>query len=84
MVIEFEEVRSIKPGKESSGKTVELVIGRSGEIRIIDENTRAVLDSGIIPYGAHLFVKEGEKVEKGQLICEWDPYNAVIISEFSR
>jgi DNA-directed RNA polymerase subunit beta' len=81
-IIEFDEVRSIKPGKESSGN-FEVVIGRSGEMRIIDENTRAVLTSGIIPYGSHLFVKEGEKVEKGALICEWDPFNAVIISEFT-
>jgi DNA-directed RNA polymerase subunit beta' len=81
-IIEFDEVRSIKPGKESSGD-FEVVIGRSGEMRIIDENTRAVLTSGIIPYGSHLFVKEGQKVEKGALVCEWDPFNAVIISEFT-
>jgi DNA-directed RNA polymerase subunit beta' len=81
-IIEFDEVRSIKPGKESSGD-FEVVIGRSGEMRIIDENTRAVLTSGIIPYGSHLFVKEGQRVEKGALVCEWDPFNAVIISEFT-
>ncbi|MFN8154150.1 MAG: DNA-directed RNA polymerase subunit beta' [Bacteroidia bacterium] len=79
-IIEFDEVRSIKTGNED--EKFEVVIGRSGEMRIIDENTRAVLTSGIIPYGSHLYVKDGVKVEKGQLICEWDPFNAVIISEF--
>ena len=79
-IIEFDEVRSIVHGKKNDKD--EVVIGRSGEMRIIDENTRAILTSGIIPYGAHLFVKDGQKLEKGQLICEWDPFNAVIISEF--
>jgi DNA-directed RNA polymerase subunit beta' len=50
-------------------------------MRIIDENTRAVLASANIPYGGFLHVKDGQKVTKGDLICEWDPYNAVIISE---
>ncbi|MFM9056519.1 MAG: DNA-directed RNA polymerase subunit beta', partial [Bacteroidota bacterium] len=79
-IVEFDEVRCIPSGK--SGENYEVVIGRSGEMRIIDENTRAVLTSGIVPYGSHLFVKDGQKVDKGQLICEWDPFNAVIISEF--
>jgi len=80
-IVEFEEVRTIRVG--TKGDDVDLVIGRSGEIRIIDVNTRAVLNSGIIPYGAHLHVKEGDKVEIGKVLCEWDPFNAVIISEFS-
>ncbi|MEP7263561.1 MAG: DNA-directed RNA polymerase subunit beta' [Bacteroidota bacterium] len=77
-IIEFEEVRSIKHGKKAEG---EVVIGRSGEMRIIDENTKAVLASHNIPYGGHLYVKDGQKVEKGAVMCDWDPYNAVIISE---
>ncbi len=81
-VIEFEEVRSIKHGKIDAEKDFEVVIGRSGEMRIVDENTKVVLASFNLPYGSHLFVKEGQMVDKGQLICEWDPFNAVIISEF--
>ncbi|MBL7924525.1 MAG: DNA-directed RNA polymerase subunit beta' [Bacteroidia bacterium] len=79
-IVEFEEVRTIRSGKK--GEDYDIVIGRSGEMRIIDSNTRAVLTSGIIPYGSHLFIKEGATVEKGQMLCEWDPFNAVIISEF--
>jgi DNA-directed RNA polymerase subunit beta' len=78
-IIEFEEIRTIKHGKKTDN--AEVVIGRSGEMRIIDENTKAVLASHNIPYGAHLYVKDGQKVERGVTICDWDPYNAVIISE---
>ncbi len=81
-VVEFEEVRSIKHGKQDADQDFEVVIGRSGELRIVDENTKVVLASFNLPYGSHLFVKEGQVVDKGALICEWDPFNAVIISEF--
>jgi DNA-directed RNA polymerase subunit beta' len=50
-------------------------------VRILDPKTKTSLASSNVPYGSHLFVKNGDKVEKGQMICEWDPYNAVIISE---
>ena len=81
-IVEFEEVRSIKHGKQDADQDFEVVIGRSGELRIVDENTKVVLASFNLPYGSHLFVKEGQVVDKGALICEWDPFNAVIISEF--
>ena len=85
-IIEFEEVRCIKHGKKDTKlelkQDFEVVVGRSGELRIIDEKTKVVLASFNLPYGSHLFVKEGNKVKKGDMICEWDPFNAVIISEF--
>ena len=81
-IVEFEEVKSIKHGKQEANQDFEVVIGRSGELRIVDENTKVVLASFNLPYGSHLFVKEGNKVKKGDMICEWDPFNAVIISEF--
>ncbi|MDQ3051880.1 MAG: DNA-directed RNA polymerase subunit beta' [Bacteroidota bacterium] len=79
--LEFEEIRTIPYKTET--KTFDVVLGRSGEIRIIDPNTRAVLSTNNVPYGAQLLVKEGQIVEKGQLMCEWDPYNAVIVSEMA-
>ncbi|NUM51507.1 MAG: DNA-directed RNA polymerase subunit beta' [Flavobacteriales bacterium] len=80
--IEFEELKTV--AKESKTKEkAEIVIGRSGEMRIIDTSTNIVLYNSIIPYGAMLYVKNGAKVKKGDLIADWDPYNAVIISEFS-
>lgn len=78
-VIEFEEIRTI-PFKVES-KKVNVVLGRSGEVRIIDPKTKSVLSTNHVPYGAHLYVKDGQTLEPGDMICEWDPYNAVIVSE---
>jgi len=79
--LEFEEIRTV--ASNNANKKAEVVLGRSGEIRIIDEKTKAILATNNIPYGATLYVKSGAVVEKGQLICEWDPYNAVIVSEMA-
>ncbi len=80
-VVKFDELRSVSTiGAE--GEKMEVVMGRSGEIQIIDPKSKKILISNHVPYGAFLKVKENEKVEKGQELCFWDPYNAVILSEF--
>ncbi|MCB0395822.1 MAG: DNA-directed RNA polymerase subunit beta' [Flavobacteriales bacterium] len=79
-IVEIDELRFV--AKNDGDKKYDVVIGRSAELRIVDPNTRIVLMTGNIPYGALLYVKPGSKVAKGDLICDWDPYNAVIISEF--
>ena len=79
-IIEMDELRTVKRKTEEGVQ--EVVIGRSAEMRISDVNTGIVLTTGNVPYGSILFVKNGETVKKGQTICEWDPYNAVIVSEF--
>ncbi len=81
-ILEIDELRTISH-KPEGGKKVDVVIGRLAELRIIDENTKIALTTHPIPYGANLFVKNGAKVKKGTLICEWDPYNAVIVTEKS-
>jgi DNA-directed RNA polymerase, beta' subunit len=63
-------------------QSVDVVI-RSSELKVLDPTTRMVLQTHDIPYGAHIFVKDKEEVKKGTLLFQWDPYNAVIISEFS-
>ena len=78
-ILEIDELRSVDTLVD--GKKQWVVVGRSAEMRIIDENTGIVLTTQNIPYGAILFYNTDEKVTKGQLICEWDPYNAVIITE---
>jgi len=80
-ILEIDELRFVKY-KDSEGKKYDIVIGRSAEMRIIDKNTGIILMSSNIPYGARLFYKAGDKVNKGDTITEWDPYNAVILSEF--
>ncbi len=65
------------------GDSVQVVIGRTGEVRIMDAKNDRLLTTHNIPYGSTLLVKDGQKVSKGELICTWDPFNAVIISELS-
>jgi DNA-directed RNA polymerase subunit beta' len=81
-VLEIDELRAV-PYVTSDGETYDVVIGRSAEMKIVDKNTGIVLTSGNIPYGAHLYFKSGTEIKKKDLICDWDPFNAVIISEFS-
>ncbi len=79
-IIELEELRAVETTRE--GKTMDIVIGRSAEMKIVDKKTGIVLTSSNIPYGANLYVKNGAEVKKGDPISDWDPYNAVILSEF--
>lgn len=79
-VVEFENLRTVE--KEGDDGKFDVVLGRSGEIKILGADRR-VLYQQVIPYGSNLFVKEGATVEKGQKLVDWDPYNAVIISEFA-
>ncbi|MBL4715645.1 MAG: DNA-directed RNA polymerase subunit beta', partial [Bacteroidia bacterium] len=80
-VLEFDEVRTVKYKGEE--ETSDVVLSRSGEVRILEEaGSKKGLITYNIPYGAHLQVKNKGKVKAGDTICSWDPYNAVIISEF--
>ena len=80
-IIHFEDLRLVN-STNSEGDDITVVMGRSGEVRILHPETKQLLIANNVPYGAHLSVKDGDKVEKGQEICTWDPYNAVILSEF--
>ncbi|GDX53236.1 DNA-directed RNA polymerase subunit beta' [Bacteroidota bacterium] len=80
-VIQTEELK-ITPYKNEKGVNVNVVLSRMGELRIVEPKTGKQLINYNIPYGAYINVKEGEKITKGQEICSWDPYNAVIITEF--
>ena len=79
-IIEIDELRSVEY-KNSEGKTYDVVIGRSAEMRIVDKNTHIILTSSFIPYGANLYFKDGSDITKGDILADWDPYNAVILSE---
>jgi DNA-directed RNA polymerase subunit beta' len=81
-IAEIEELRSV-PKKDPEKGNIDIVIGRLAELRIIDKKTGIALTTHTIPYGSRLYVKPGQEIEKGKLICEWDPFNAVIISEIS-
>ncbi|MDL5046413.1 DNA-directed RNA polymerase subunit beta' [Oscillatoria amoena NRMC-F 0135] len=80
-VVEFEGIRTIET-TDREGNKMQVVMARSGEIRIMDKDRKRVLIANYVPYGAFLKVKEGQTVDKGEELCFWDPYNAVILSEF--
>ncbi len=81
-ILEIDELRSVNYSNKE-GKKYQVVIGRSAEMRIVDPNTKSILASSLIPYGASLYFSNGDIVKAGNLIAEWDPFNAVILSEVS-
>ncbi len=81
-IIEIEDLKTVK-GEDAEGKAVDIVISRTTEAKLVDEKTGITLSNNNIPYGSTLFVKDGAKVKQGDVICQWDPYNGVIISEFA-
>ena len=80
--IEFDELRTV-PFVDDEDRECQKVVSRLAEIRFIDINTGIVLLTEGIPYGSSLYFKSGDKVKKDDLICRWDPFNAVIVSEYS-
>ena len=78
--LEIDELRTIK-GKNSNGDAAQIVVSRQSEFRIVDPKTDIVLYTHALPYASLLYMADGDVVKKGDLICEWDPYNAVIIAE---
>ncbi len=80
-IAEIEDLRTVS-SQDGEGKKSDIVISRTSEIKVVDAKSGITLSTNNIPYGSQLFIKNGEKIEKGQVICSWDPYNGVIVSEF--
>ena len=78
--LEMEELRTIEK-KNADGTVKHIVVGRSAELKITDEKTGIAVMTANVPYGSELLVKNNSKIKKGDVICKWDPYNALIISE---
>ncbi|MGB0977974.1 MAG: DNA-directed RNA polymerase subunit beta', partial [Croceimicrobium sp.] len=78
----LEDVRTVK-GEDNEGNEVDIVIGRTGEFRLVDAKTGINLMTSNVPYGSYLRKHDGDKLKKGDVICQWDPFNAVIISEMT-
>ncbi len=74
--LEIDELRTVK-----NKDNVDVVVGRMAEMRIVEPKTGIVLTTRDIPYGSRLYFKDGDEVKVGDMICEWDPFNAVIVSE---
>ncbi|MCQ2176022.1 MAG: DNA-directed RNA polymerase subunit beta' [Bacteroidales bacterium] len=78
--LQFEELRTIEREAEN-GTSETVVVSRQTEVKVIDENTGYTYSQYEIPYGSILYKKDGDKVNVGDLICEWDAYNAITIVE---
>ena len=78
--VQFDGLRSVAT-TNNEGNKVNIVIGRTGEVRIMDVKNDRLLITNNIPYGSTLLVKDGQKVNKGDIICTWDPFNNVIVAE---
>ncbi|HYK44663.1 MAG TPA: DNA-directed RNA polymerase subunit beta', partial [Parafilimonas sp.] len=78
--IQFDGLRSV-PAQNAEGQKIHVVIGRTGEVRIMDMKNDRLLITNNIPYGAVLAVKDGQHVKKADVICTWDPFNNVVVAE---
>ena len=78
---ECEEWKKLR--NENEGNDVNIVISRTSEIKLVDKKTGIILSTNNIPYGSSLFIKNGTKLKEGDIICKWDPFNGVIVSEFT-
>jgi len=79
--ITIEDLRTVT-GKDSEGQEIDIVISRTAEVKIIDKKTGITLSTNNLPYGSILSQKSRKVVKKGEVICHWDPFNGVIVSEF--
>jgi DNA-directed RNA polymerase subunit beta' len=80
-MIELEEVRTVP--FDEDGRDCEMVVSRLGELRFVDPNTKIVLSTVNVPYGSSLYFRNGDEVGKGDKIAQWDPFNAVIVTEYA-
>ena len=79
--VEIDELKVV-PKTDENGNRADIVISRLSELRIVDVHTGITLYNHNLPYGSILYVENGAEVKKGDVVCEWDQYNAVIISEY--
>ena len=80
-LLEFEELRTVP--FDEDGRKCEMVVSRLGEVRFVDPNTKIILSTMNVPYGYSLYHKQGDIVPKGEKIAQWDPFNAVIVTEYA-
>ena len=78
----IEDLRTVK-GKSANGEVADIVISRTAEIKVIDKKTGITLSTNNIPYGSVVFDMDRTTINRGDIICQWDPFNGVIVSEFA-
>ena len=78
--LEISELNTVE--NKSDEGTQNMVVSRTAEMKIIDANTGLILSTLNIPYGSNFFLKGKRTIKKGDVVCQWDPHNGVIVSEF--
>ena len=90
--LEFDELHTVpfvENGSETqlaadaSARSCQMVVSHLAEVRFVDPHTNIVLSTLNVPYGSSLYYKQGDVVKKGDLIAKWDPFNAVIVTEYA-
>ncbi|MDI6833223.1 MAG: DNA-directed RNA polymerase subunit beta' [Bacteroidales bacterium] len=79
-IVHFDELRYLEYDNNANNNYY-IVMGRSAEVHLLDPNTMTIMQSSNVPFGSKLYKLEGELVKKGEIICEWDAYNSLIVSE---
>jgi DNA-directed RNA polymerase subunit beta' len=79
-ILSIDELRALQK-TDALGQNYYIVIGRTAEIKIIDRQTGVALYSSNVPYGSNLYFKHGDDIKKGDIIADWDAFNAVILSD---
>jgi DNA-directed RNA polymerase subunit beta' len=77
--LEFEELRTVE--SNADGASAQIVVSRLAEVRFVEPKTGIVLLTQDVPYGSTLFKQDGDIVQKGDIIAQWDPFNSVIVTE---
>jgi len=80
-IVEIEDLNTVE-GLDKDGNKVNIIISRTSEIKILNKKTGITLSTNNLPYGSHLLIKDKATIKTGDVICQWDPYNGVIVSEF--
>ena len=80
-IAEIDDLKTVS-SKDSDGNKIDIIISRTCEIKLLDKKTGIVISNNIIPYGSTILIKDGQNLKKDDVVCQWDPYNGVIVSEF--
>ncbi|WP_262279212.1 DNA-directed RNA polymerase subunit beta' [Hallella absiana] len=84
--LKFEGLRTVPfvdKSDESNPVECQMVVSRLAEVQFVDPDTDINMATLTVPYGSSLFFKDGDLVKKGDVVCKWDPFNAVIVSEYA-
>jgi len=78
--LDIDELRTVT-STDDEGNEVQIVVSRMAEMKVIDDKTGITLSTNTLQYGSKLYFEAGDKVKKGDKLCEWDPFNNPMVAE---